>query len=107
MMLEPRLIMMDEPSLGLDPKAVVQVSGLISLANEQGRTILLVEQNVRLGFKVSSHGVIMESGRVRLEGEPRALLADPQMSSLYLGGTIGEQGAAATGSQSIRRNPRA
>jgi ABC-type branched-subunit amino acid transport system ATPase component len=107
MMLEPRLIMMDEPSLGLDPKAVVQVSGLISLANEQGRTILLVEQNVRLGFKVSSHGVIMESGRVRLEGEPRALLSDPQMSSLYLGGTIGERGAAATGPQSMRRNPRA
>jgi ABC-type branched-subunit amino acid transport system ATPase component len=88
LMLEPALIMMDEPSLGLDPKALGQVSRLIELANEQGRTILLVEQNVRLGFEMSTHGVIMESGRVRVEGNPRALLEDPELGNLYLGGTI-------------------
>jgi ABC-type branched-subunit amino acid transport system ATPase component len=97
MMLEPEFIMMDEPSLGLEPKAAARVSELISLANEQGRTILLVEQNVRLGFRISTHGVIMESGRVRLEGEPRALLADPQMASLYLGGTIEDEAARQSG----------
>jgi ABC-type branched-subunit amino acid transport system ATPase component len=97
MMLEPEFIMMDEPSLGLEPKAAARVAELISVANEQGRTILLVEQNVRLGFRVSTHGVIMESGRVRLEGEPRALLADPQMASLYLGGTIEDEAARRDG----------
>jgi ABC-type branched-subunit amino acid transport system ATPase component len=90
LMLEPKLIMMDEPSLGLDPKAVKRVCDLILAANDDGRTILLVEQNVRLGFTIATHGVIMESGRVRLEGEPRSLLNNPEMASLYLGGTIGE-----------------
>jgi ABC-type branched-subunit amino acid transport system ATPase component len=87
LMLEPKMILMDEPSLGLDPKAVGRVTDLISLANEQGRTILLVEQNVRLGFRIANQGVIMESGRVRMEGRPAALLDDPEMANLYLGGT--------------------
>ena len=94
LMLDPSLILMDEPSLGLDPKAVVQVWDLIRLFVEQQRTILLVEQNVKLGFKVATHGVIMEGGKVRREGEPSALLADPDMAALYLGGTT--QGAAQT-----------
>jgi branched-chain amino acid transport system ATP-binding protein len=88
LMLDPSLVMMDEPSLGLDPKAVMHVSELITTANSQGRTILLVEQNVRLGFKMATHGVIMESGRVRFEGKPRKLLGDPEMMSLYLGGSV-------------------
>jgi ABC-type branched-subunit amino acid transport system ATPase component len=88
LMLEPTLIMMDEPSLGLEPKAVKQVSELIAVANAQGRTILLVEQNVRLGFKIASHGVIMESGRVRMRGNPGSLLANPDLTSLYLGGSV-------------------
>jgi ABC-type branched-subunit amino acid transport system ATPase component len=87
LMLDPSLVMMDEPSLGLDPKAVAQVSQLIATANEQGRTILLVEQNVRLGFKMATRGVIMESGRVRVDGKPQQLLNDPEMMSLYLGGS--------------------
>lgn len=94
LMLEPALIMMDEPSLGLEPKAVKQVVDLIALSNREGRTILLVEQNVRLGFQIATHGVIMESGRIRLEGEPRELLDNPEMSSLYLGGTIEQTGEA-------------
>lgn len=96
LMVEPTLILMDEPSLGLDPHAVQQVAGLIRLANDQGRTILLVEQNVRLGFKISTHGVIMESGTVRVEGEPRALLENPEMASLYLGGTLERSGEQAS-----------
>jgi ABC-type branched-subunit amino acid transport system ATPase component len=88
LMLSPELIMMDEPSLGLEPKAVKKVSELIALANREGRTILLVEQNVRLGFSIANHGVIMEGGKVRLEGEPRSLLENPDMTSLYLGGTV-------------------
>ena len=94
LMLSPELIMMDEPSLGLEPKAVKKVSELIALANREGRTILLVEQNVRLGFSMANHGVIMEGGKVRLEGEPRSLLENPDMTSLYLGGTVEQPPAA-------------
>ena len=97
LMLEPSLILMDEPSLGLDPRALKQVTDLIALANDQGRTILLVEQNVRLGLRIATHGVIMEGGRVRMEGEPSALLGNPEMASLYLGGTIDQPAAADPG----------
>jgi branched-chain amino acid transport system ATP-binding protein len=86
LMLDPRLVLLDEPSLGLDPKAAAQVSGLIQLQREQGRTILLVEQNVRLGFRMATHGVIMESGKIRLEGSPAELLDHPEIADLYLGG---------------------
>jgi branched-chain amino acid transport system ATP-binding protein len=106
LMLEPTLVMMDEPSLGLEPKAVKQVSELIALANEQGRTILLVEQNVRLGFKIATHGVIMESGKVRFEGKPGALLDNPEMASLYLGGTVGQKAPTSSESQPARKKPR-
>ena len=87
-MLEPKLVLLDEPSLGLDPKSLAQVSDLISLTNEQGRTILLVEQNVKLGLSMATHGVVMEAGRVRLEGEPKQILSNPEIASLYLGGSI-------------------
>lgn len=88
LMLEPTMILMDEPSLGLDPKALKQVTELIHRANSQGRTILLVEQNVRLGLGMATHGIIMESGQVRLTGAPGELLENPEMATLYLGGTI-------------------
>jgi ABC-type branched-subunit amino acid transport system ATPase component len=90
LMLEPKLLLLDEPSLGLDPKSLAQVADLISLANAQGRTILLVEQNVKLGLSMASHGVVMEAGRIRLEGDPDAILASPEIASLYLGGSIEE-----------------
>jgi ABC-type branched-subunit amino acid transport system ATPase component len=91
LMLEPKLILLDEPSLGLDPKSLSQVSGLISLANEQGRTVLLVEQNVKLGLEMATHGVVMEGGKVALEGTPEAILENPELADLYLGGSLEEE----------------
>jgi branched-chain amino acid transport system ATP-binding protein len=88
LMLDPGLILLDEPSMGLDPKTLKQVFDTIKMMHETGRTILLVEQNVRTGLGVSTHGVVMESGRVRLEGSHEEILNNPQISHLYLGGTL-------------------
>ncbi|GCE13795.1 ABC transporter ATP-binding protein [Tengunoibacter tsumagoiensis] len=88
LMLDPQLILLDEPSMGLDPKTRKQIFEMIKVMQELGKTIVLVEQNVRTGFGIAHHGVVMESGRVRLEGEPAALLDNPEISHLYLGGTL-------------------
>ena len=88
LMLDPRLILLDEPSMGLDPKTLKQVLDTITLMRGSGRTILLVEQNVRAGLGIATRGVVMESGLVRLEGTREEILDNPQISHLYLGGTL-------------------
>jgi len=88
LMLDPALILLDEPSMGLDPKTLKQVFDTVTLMHNTGRTILLVEQNVRTGLGISTHGVVMESGQVRLEGTHTEILDNPQISHLYLGGTL-------------------
>jgi branched-chain amino acid transport system ATP-binding protein len=88
LMLDPTLILLDEPSMGLDPKTLKQVFDTITLMHSTGRTILLVEQNVRTGLGISTSGVVMESGRVRLVGTHDEILGNPQISNLYLGGTL-------------------
>ena len=88
LMLDPTLILLDEPSMGLDPKTLKQVFNTITLMHSTGRTILLVEQNVRAGLAIATHGVVMESGQVRLEGTHSEILGNQQISHLYLGGTL-------------------
>lgn len=88
LMLDPELILLDEPSMGLDPKTLKQVFDTIILMHQAGRTILLVEQNVRAGLGISTRGVVMESGQVRLEGTHEEILDNQQISHLYLGGTL-------------------
>jgi len=88
LMLDPTLILLDEPSMGLDPKTLKQVFDTITLMHSTGRTILLVEQNVRTGLGISTSGVVMESGRVRLVGTHDEILGNPQISNLYLGGSL-------------------
>jgi ABC-type branched-subunit amino acid transport system ATPase component len=90
LMLNPSLILLDEPSMGLDPKTLKQVFETIQIMHTTGRTILLVEQNVRAGLSISTQGVVMESGQVRLVGTNREILDNPQISQLYLGGTLSE-----------------
>jgi ABC-type branched-subunit amino acid transport system ATPase component len=91
LMLEPSLILLDEPSMGLDPMTLKHVFETIKLMATSGRTILLVEQNVRSGLSIATHGVVMESGQVRLEGTSQEILENPQIGRLYLGGTLSEK----------------
>jgi len=88
LMLEPRLLMLDEPSMGLAPKILRTVFDAIRQMSAAGVTILLVEQNARAGLRLSSHGVVMESGRVRLSGTGREVLENPEIGALYLGGAV-------------------
>ncbi len=88
LMLEPSLILLDEPSMGLDPITLKQVFATIQLMHSEGRTILLVEQNVRAGLGIATEGVVMESGRVLLTGTSKEVLGNPQIGHLYLGGTL-------------------
>lgn len=85
LMLDPSLVLMDEPSLGLDPKSVAKVATLIREMAETGRTVLMVEQNVRLGMNLATHGVVMEQGRVRLTGDAAGIADNPEIATMYLG----------------------
>jgi branched-chain amino acid transport system ATP-binding protein len=100
LMLEPRLILLDEPTMGLDPKARHQIFEMISGLNENGRTVLLVEQNARAGLAIADQGAVLDGGRVALTGAGRRLLDDPRIAELYLGGaTAPARGAEARASQ--------
>jgi branched-chain amino acid transport system ATP-binding protein len=88
MMLEPRLLLLDEPSMGLAPLVLRTVFDAIRRMRAAGVTILLVEQNARAGLRLASHGVVMESGRVRLSGTGREVLEHPEIGALYLGGAV-------------------
>jgi ABC-type branched-subunit amino acid transport system ATPase component len=96
LMLEPRLLLLDEPSMGLAPKISKLVFDAVRQMSATGTTILLVEQNARAGLRLSGHGVVMESGRVRLSGTGREVLENPEIGALYLGGALVPDEPAAT-----------
>lgn len=85
LMLEPRLVVLDEPSMGLDPKTLRLVLKQVRAMRESGRTVLLVEQNVRAGLSLATHAVVVESGHVRLEGSGADLRDSSEIAHLYLG----------------------
>jgi branched-chain amino acid transport system ATP-binding protein len=86
LMLDPSVLLLDEPSLGLDPKAVGSVVALAKDLNAGGKTLLLVEQNVRMGLSMATHGVVMEGGRIRLTGTADEVRNNPEIATLFLGG---------------------
>ena len=85
LMARPRLLLLDEPSMGLAPRLVAKIFEIVREIGRQGVTILLVEQNARLALEVSNRGYVMESGSITLAGEAKGLLEDPKVREAYLG----------------------
>ncbi len=94
LMLQPRVVLLDEPTLGLDPKASRQLADSITTLNKEGVTVVMVEQNVRFGLTLAHHAVVMEGGRVLHTGKADALLADPDMGQLFFGAAPAEADAS-------------
>jgi ABC-type branched-subunit amino acid transport system ATPase component len=88
LMLNPILVLVDEPSMSLDPKTLAQVFEAIVQLHDGGTTVLLVEQNVRAGLSIATYGVVMESGMVRMQGPAQMVREDPEMGHLFFGGTL-------------------
>jgi ABC-type branched-subunit amino acid transport system ATPase component len=86
LMLDPELVLLDEPSMGLDQRTLKTVFETIGAMNRSGRTILIVEQNAKSGLRHATHGVVMENGVVRLKGPSLDILNHPEIGELYLGG---------------------
>ncbi len=85
LMSRPKLLMMDEPSLGLAPLLVREVFEVIKHINEEGRTILLIEQNARAALKIAHYGYVLETGKITMEGTGSDLLNDDRVRKVYLG----------------------
>jgi branched-chain amino acid transport system ATP-binding protein len=98
----PRLLLLDEPSLGLAPKFVTRILQTLTDLKREGKTILLVEQNARQALQIADHGYVMERGRIVLSGSGERLLNDPQVQRTYLGQHAAARapGAAAAGDAS-------
>ena len=85
LMSRPKLLMLDEPSLGLAPLIVREIFRIIEQLREQGVSILLIEQNARAALEVANHGYVLETGAIALEGPATDLAVDPRVIETYLG----------------------
>ncbi len=104
LMLDPSLVLLDEPSIGLDQKARKSVFASIAALARDGRTVLLVEQNARSGLAVADQAAVLEAGRIALNGTGASLLNDPEVARLYLGaGASSTMGTAVAASHSAPR----
>ena len=88
LLLEPKLMLVDEPSIGLSPILVEMLFGLLRGLRDRGITLLLIEQNAKRALENSDHGVVLELGRARLQDEAAKILADPRIGQLFLGGAL-------------------
>ncbi|MBO0753912.1 MAG: ABC transporter ATP-binding protein [Bradyrhizobiaceae bacterium] len=88
LLLDPRLILIDEPSIGLSPLMVGEVFAILQGLRDTGVTVLMIEQNARQALQVSDYGLVMEQGRTRIEDTAANILADPRIADLFLGGGL-------------------
>ncbi len=88
LLLDPRLVLIDEPSIGLSPNLVQEVFRTLQRLRDAGVTILMVEQNARSALAISDHGIVLELGQTRMQDTGASLLADPRVGHLFLGGHV-------------------
>jgi branched-chain amino acid transport system ATP-binding protein len=88
LLLEPKLMLIDEPSIGLSPLLVKETFGILQDLRAKGVSILMVEQNAKRALEISDFGVVLELGRTRIEAAASAILADPRVGQLFLGGAM-------------------
>jgi len=88
LLLDPRLILIDEPSIGLSPLMVAEEFGILKSLRDQGVTILMIEQNARAALQMSDYGLVLEQGQTRIEDTAPNILADPRIAQLFLGGAL-------------------
>jgi branched-chain amino acid transport system ATP-binding protein len=88
LMLQPRLMLIDEPSIGLSPILVEELFGLLRELRAGGISVLLIEQNAKRALENSDHGIVMELGRTRIQDRAERILADPRIGQLFLGGGL-------------------
>ena len=85
LMAKPKMILMDEPSMGLSPLLVKEIFSIIKEVNKQGITILLVEQNAKMALSIADRAYVLETGKVIIQGDARKLLNDARVKKAYLG----------------------
>ena len=88
MLLDPKLVLIDEPSIGLSPLLVQEVFSILKGLRDSGVTILLIEQNAKQALQISDYGLVLEQGRTRIEDTAPNILADPRIAQLFLGGGL-------------------
>ena len=88
LLLDPKLILVDEPSIGLSPLMVQETFAILAEQRAKGVAILMIEQNARSALQVSDHGIVLELGRTRIVDTAQAILDDPRVAQLFLGGSI-------------------
>ncbi len=88
LLLEPKLMLVDEPSIGLSPKLVQELFDLFNDLRSRGITVLMIEQNAKQALMYSDHGIVLEQGRTRLQDRAETILADPRIGQLFLGGGL-------------------
>ncbi|MGK9232033.1 ABC transporter ATP-binding protein [Inquilinus limosus] len=86
LLLDPKLILIDEPSIGLSPLMVQETFAILSGLRDKGVSVLMVEQNARSALQISDYGLVLELGRTRLQDRAEAILADPRIGEMFLGG---------------------
>jgi branched-chain amino acid transport system ATP-binding protein len=90
LLLEPKLILIDEPSIGLSPVMVQDVFAILTGLRDKGVTILLIEQNAKQALQISDYGLVLEQGQTRIEGSAAKILADSRIAQLFLGGGLAQ-----------------
>jgi branched-chain amino acid transport system ATP-binding protein len=95
LLLDPQLMLIDEPSIGLSPLMVREVFNILGDLRDKGVTILLIEQNAKQALEISDYGLVLEQGQTRIEDKAEKILADPRIGQLFLGGRLQGTEAAA------------